>query len=448
MGPSAREVALNCLLAGERQGAWSDGYLRNAIRKAGLPGRDAALCTRLAFGVLQNRMLLDWHIDRLSSVPTERMEPAVLDCLRLGAYQVLFLDRVPIHAAVNESVALAKKYSRNPRASGLVNAVLRALDRAGEGGLPQPEDLSVRYSHPDWLVKEFSGVLPPDEVEALLAADNAQPPTQAQVNTLKASPAAVAEELTKAGVAVTPHPWLKDCLELEGTGNMEQLPAFQEGRFYVQDAAARLAVLASGAEPGMEVLDACAAPGGKSFAVAIQMENRGKILSCDLHPHKEKLIRDGAKRLGITGLSACVMDGRRFDPTLENRFALVIADVPCSGLGIIRKKPDIRYKEPAQLEGLPAIQRDILSNVSRYVRPGGVLLYATCTLLRRENEDVVTWFTGHNREFTLEPFSLPGPVGQTGGMTTLWPHRHGTDGFFIAKLRRSAGEGGDRATQP
>lgn len=438
MGASAREVALNCLLAGEKQGAWSDGYLRNAIRKAELSGRDAALCTRLSFGVLQNRMLLDWHIGRLSSMSVEKMEPAVLDCLRLGAYQLLFLDRVPVHAAVNEAVELAKKYSRNPRASALVNAVLRALDRAKEEDLPQPEELSVRYSHPDWLVKEFSHTVSPDELELLLAADNAQPPTQAQVNTLKTSAAALMEELSDAGVEASPHPWLPDCLELEGTGNMEQLPAFREGRFYVQDAAARLAVLASGAKPGLEVLDACAAPGGKSFAAAIQMEDRGSILSCDLHPHKQRLILDGARRLGITGITSSVMDGRRFDPALENRFDLVIADVPCSGLGIIRKKPDIRYKDPAPLEGLPAVQRDILSNVARYVRPGGTLLYATCTLLHRENEDVVTWFIDRNRSFMLDPFSLPGPIGQTEGMVTLWPHRHGTDGFFIAKLRRMA----------
>ena len=437
MGVSAREVALNCLLAGEKQGAWSDGYLRNAIRKAELNGRDAALCTRLTFGVLQNRMLLDWHIGRLSSTPPEKLESAVLDCLRLGAYQMLFLDRVPVHAAVNESVALAKKYSRNPRSSALVNAVLRSLDRAREAGLPQPRELSVRYSHPDWLVKDFSRTLPPEEVEALLAANNAQPPTQAQVNTLKTTQRALLEELVEAGVGVKPHPWLPDCLELEGTGNLETLPAFREGRFYIQDAAARLAVLASGAEPGMKVMDACAAPGGKSFAAAIQMEDRGSILSCDLHPHKRRLIEDGAKRLGLECVTAAVMDGRKFDPTLEAGFDLVITDVPCSGLGIIRKKPDIRYKDPAPLEGLPAVQRDILANASRYVRPGGTLLYATCTILPRENEDVVEWFLDKDKSFTLEPFILPDPMGKVEeGMLTLWSHRHGTDGFFIAKLRR------------
>lgn len=436
MAATAREVALNCLLAGERRGAWSDGYLRGAIRKAGLDRRDAALCTRLAFGVLQNRMLLDWHTARLSTISLDKLEAPVLNSLRLGLYQLLFLDRVPVHAAINESVALAKDHSRNPRSAALVNGILRNFDRQ-RAHLPQPEELFIRYSHPEWLVKEFSHTLSAEELEALLEADNSQPPTQIQVNTGKATAEALGEELTGAGIAAAPHPWLPGCLELEGTGDLEELPAFREGRFYVQDAAARLAVLASGAEPGMRVLDVCAAPGGKSFAAAIQMGGRGSILACDLHPHKKKLIEDGARRLGLECITAVTMDGRSFDPELENRFDLVITDVPCSGLGIIRKKPDIRYKDPEPLKGLPTVQRAILDNASRYVRPGGILLYATCTLLSRENEDVVNWFLEKEKSFTLEPFALPGPVGCAGeGMLTLWPHRHGTDGFFIAKLRR------------
>ncbi len=436
MGVTAREVALSCLLAGEKQGAWSDGYLRNAIRKAALSGRDAGLCTRLTFGVLQNQMLLDWHIARLCDLPPERLTPAVQNCLRLGIYQMAFMDRVPVHAAVYESVALTKKYARNPRSAALVNAVLRAFDCARGDGLPQPGELWIRYSHPRWLVDAFSQRLPQSEVEELLKADNAQPLTQAQVNTLKTTPQALASELETVGITATAHPWLPDCLELEGTGNMEELAAFRDGRFYVQDAAARLAVLAAAPRPGMEVLDACAAPGGKSFAAMIAMECKGNILSCDIHPHKKKLIEAGARRLGLANISAAVMDGKRFEPDLEGRFDLVIADVPCSGLGIIRKKPDIRNKDPEALKGLPRVQREILSNVARYVKPGGVLLYATCTLLKAENEDVAEGFLAENRAFRPEPFDLPGPIGHTEGMITLWPHIHGTDGFFFAKLRR------------
>jgi len=441
MAATAREVALKCLLAGEKQGAWSDGYLRNSIRQAGLDRRDAALCTRLAFGVLQNRLLLDWHIARLSSVPTDKLEPAVLNCLRLGIYQMLCMDRVPPHAAVNESVELAKKYAHNPRSAGLVNAVLRAFERSKAEGLPQPEELSVRYSHPQWLVDEFSKALPPDEVEALLAADNAPVPTQAQVNPLKTTQEALIAELSQDGVTATPHPWLENCLELEDTGSLESLPAFREGRFYIQDAAARLAVLAAGPKPGMRVLDACAAPGGKSFAAAIAMENRGEVVSCDLHPHKIKLIREGAARLGLSCISASVMDARKFDPALEQSFDLVIADVPCSGLGVIRKKPDIRYRDPELLKNLPAIQLDILSNISQYVKPGGVLLYSTCTLLPQENQSVFEAFCKKNPGFHPISFARSGTFyGQNGQSCTLtlWPHKDKTDGFFIAKLQRSS----------
>ena len=437
MALSAREVALNCLIACEKQGAWSDGYLRNAIRQAGLDGRDAGLCTRLVFGVQQNRLLLDWYLTRFSSVKPEKMEPPVRGALRLGLYQLLFMDRIPVHAAVNESVALTRKRSRNPRSAALVNAVLRAVERARKVDLPQPEELSVRYSHPEWLVGELTGTVGPEEIEALLAADNGEPPIQAQVNTLKATVEEAAAELTAAGVTVSPHPWLPDCLDLEDTGNLEGLATFQNGTIYIQDAAARLAVLAAGPEPGMSVLDACAAPGGKSFAAAIAIGDSGFIFSCDIHPHKQALIEQGANRLGIRSITAAVMDAKTFDPELAGRFDLVIADVPCSGLGIIRKKPDIRYKDPEPLGGLPGVQRAILENVSRYVRPGGVLLYATCTLLRRENEAVVSWFLDKDTNFTLEPFTLPGPVGASEGMVTLWPHRHGTDGFFFAKLRRT-----------
>ena len=201
--------------------------------------------------------------------------------------------------------------------------------------------------------------------------------------------------------------------------------------------AIRLAVRTALPREGMQVLDACAAPGGKSFAAAMAMADRGEIRSYDIHPKKSRLIQEGAERLGLKSISAGTMDAKAFEPSFEKQFDLVMADVPCSGLGIIRKKPDIRYKDPEVLKGLPQVQAEILANVARNVRPGGALLYATCTLLRRENEGVVEQFLAKEKDFTLESFELPGPIGRTPGMLTLWPHRHGTDGFFMAKLRRS-----------
>ena len=436
---TAREAALRALVACEQQGAWSDGFLKKILRTAGLDSRDAALTTRLCFGVLQNRLLLDYYLGKLSTVKLEKMEPAVRNSLRLGAYQVLFLDRVPDHAAVSEAVDLARKGSKNPRSAGLVNGVLRSLVRQKDS-LEPPEDPAVRYSHPQWLADLFTRRLGREEAAALMAANNGEPPTCAQVNTTRATVEEVTDSLRAEGVEVQPHAWLPNCLLLSHTGSLEELTAFREGLFYIQDAAAKLAVLAADPREGMDVLDACAAPGGKSFAAAIAMWGEGKVVSCDIHPHKMDLIQAGAKRLGLDCITAEVLDGRECKEEFLDGFDLVLADVPCSGLGIVRKKPDIRYKDPKPLEGLPRVQKAILDNVCRYVRPGGVLLYATCTLLERENEDVVRAFLDKHKDFTLERFQLPGDFeGAREGMVTCWPHRHGTDGFFFAKLRRMRG---------
>lgn len=438
---TAREVALLTLDACERQGAWSDGYLKKTIRRANLDRRDAALATRICFGVLQNRMLIDYYLKGFSKIRLEKLEPKILCILRIALYQLLFLDKVPAHAAVYDAVAHAKHYSRNPRSSGLVNGILRSFLRE-KGNLPvvqgcdERETLSLRYSHPKWLVEYFCTELGITETEQLLQANNAQPPTTIQVNLLHTGTRALKEELEEEGIVVNAHPWLENCLLLTGSGDLEQLRAYQKGNFYVQDAASRLAVLAAGIEPGQQVLDCCGAPGGKSFAAAIQMNGKGSVIVCDIHPHKVQLIEAGRKRLGFTSMTAIEQNAREHVKDWENTFDVVLADVPCSGLGIIRKKPDIRFKDPTVLKGLPLVQSAILDNVCTYVKAGGVLLYSTCTLLKAENQNVIQMFLTEHPDFTLESFHLPGAIGQVEGMVTLWPHRHGTDGFFFAKLRR------------
>lgn len=430
---TAREAALRTLVACEKQDAWADAFLKRTLNEHNLDSRDAALATRLTFGVVQNRMLLDWYIDRFAK---GKLDLNVRAALRLGVYQILFLSRIPVSAAVNESVKLTRKFCKNPSAAGLVNAVLRNIERS-RAALTPPADLSVRYSHPQWLVDLFVERLGEADAEALLACHNSDVPTMAQVNTCRTDTDTLLETLTAAGIDAQRHPWLKDCLTLQGTGNLERLESFRNGEFYIQDAAACLAAQAADARPGMRVLDVCAAPGGKSFAAAIGMENQGEIFSCDIHPHKQKLIEAGAQRLGLDCIRAMTQNAKERVEEWEGAYDLVIADVPCSGLGIIRKKPDIRYKNPAPLAGLPAIQKEILDNVCAYVKPGGVLIYSTCTLLERENETVVREFLKEHAEFTPETLNLPGPVGQAeAGYVTLWPHIHGTDGFFIAKLRR------------
>mgnify|MGYP001114099999 FL=1 len=436
---SARETAVLTLAACERQGAWSDVHLKRSIREQGLDRRDAALCARLCYGVLQNKLLLDWRLAQVCSMKLEKLEVKVLCNLRVAAYQLLFLDRIPPSAAVNEAVELAKRHSRSPRAAGMVNGMLRALLRQGKTVEIEEADkvkrLSVLHSHPRWLVEEFIALLGWEGARALLEADNCQPPTTAQVNTLRTTREKLAEELRSTGAQAEPHPWLEDCLLLTGTGDLERLDSFRRGEFYVQDAASRLAVLAAGLMPGQRVLDCCAAPGGKSFAAAIGMENRGELISCDIHPHKVKLLEAGRDRLGLSMITPTLQNAAQPQKDWVKGFDAVLTDVPCSGLGIIRKKPDIRYKDPRPLGELPRVQRGILDNCAQYVRPGGVLLYSTCTVLPRENGDVVDGFLADHPEFVPEPFQLP-QLGEQPGRITFWPHIHGTDGFFAAKLRK------------
>ncbi len=434
---SARRSALRVLDACRKNGAWADAALSAELRRENLDAADAALASRIVYGVLQNRMLLDHYIGAYCTQRIDHLQQPLPDILRIGAYQMLFLDKIPDSAAVSESVELAKAAKRGA-AAGLVNAVLRNLSRnkAQLPALPTApvERLCVETSHPRWLVERAASILGLEEAGAFLRANNEIAPISVQVNPLKTTTDALARELSGAGISVKPHPWAPDCLELGGVGDLTTLPAFYRGEFIVQDAAARLTSLAAGAAPEIRMLDVCAAPGGKSFSDAFAMRDSGRIVACDLHENKLKRIRDGAARLGLTRIETAAADGRVFRPEWENAFDVVLCDVPCSGLGIIRKKPDIRYKEPDGFAGLPAIQGAILANASRYVRPGGVLVYSTCTILPEENEDVTDAFLRQNGAFSYEAFDLP--RGSAADRLTLWPQRDGTDGFYIAKMRK------------
>ena len=435
----ARETALNALIACRKAGAWSNSVLKEYIVRDRLDTREAALASRLCYGVLQNRGKLDFYLAQLLTGKLKSLHPAVHDILHLGLYQMYEMDKIPVSAAVNESVALAKKYCPKVHsAPALVNGVLRNADRSKDQ-LQQPETLSDRYSHPQKLVDLFRAYVGEERLEAMLQANNAVAPTVVQVNTLLTTAQELMEMLQAQGIQAQLHSWLSDCLVLTNVGDLEKLESFQKGLFYVQDAAARLSVLCAQLPENAQVLDCCAAPGGKSFAAAISMKNTGTIRSCDIHPHKIELIQKGAARLGLTCITAQVHDASVFDPELEGKLDAVIADVPCSGYGIIRKKPDIRYKDPDTMQDLPALQLQILSTQARYVRPGGVLLYSTCTLVRKENEGVVQRFLKNNPQFETELLPLPAVFPQnTTGMLTLVPGEYDTDGFFICRLRRKA----------
>lgn len=438
---SARDTALRVLSAGRTASAWADASLKAQLQRDGLSGAEAALATRMVYGVLQNRALLDFYLGAYCTQKVGHLQPPLADILRLGAYQILFLNKVPDRAAVNESVELAKRNKRG-QAAGLVNAVLRkvSLNKDTLPPIPRRDEaqyLSVRYSHPKWLVKRLLTLLGREEAEAFLAADNGIVPLTVQVNTLKTTAEDLAAELTAAGVTAAPHPWVPDCLELTGSGDLTALEAFQTGKFFVQDPAAKLVSLISAPKKGQRVIDVCAAPGGKSFGAAIAMEDRGEVLACDLHENKLSRIEAGAARLGLKSIWDFAADGTVFRPEWAESADVVLVDAPCSGLGIIRKKPDIRYKSPDDLFTLTVAQSTILENAARYVKPGGTLIYSTCTILPEENGQVVDGFLSGHPEFSRETFTLPAPMGEQPGELTLWPHRHGTDGFYICRLRRN-----------
>lgn len=414
----ARQAALTALEKFRRNDAWSDTALDAAIGKLQLDRRDAALASHICFGVLQNMALLDFYIDEFSSIKTKRLEPKVLDILRISAYQIIFLDRIPPSAAVNEGVRLCKKHS--PRAQGLVNAVLRRISE-NNNKLPEPnsnntpEYLALKFSHPLWIVNELIDALGEIDAAAELQRNNAPAPICAQVNTLKT---------TAASLNHSAHTSLADCVILDGAGEISALPEFKSGEIYIQDAAAKLAVLSANPQKGQCVLDLCAAPGGKSFAAAILMQNEGKILSCDIHNNKLKRVELGASRLGISIIETRCMDARIPDKELIGVFNVVIADVPCSGLGVIRKKPEIRYKSETEISGLPPIQLQILLGAAKCVKPGGTVVYSTCTWRKQENEYVIADFLSKNPDFELIE------------MQTLWTYRDETDGFFICCLKK------------
>lgn len=431
----ARQAAVFALERVRRDGAWSSA-LGDAMRiKFGLDPRSLALAESICLGVMQNTALLDYYID-LYSKSSSKIEPKVRDIMRSGAYQLLFMDKIPASAAVNESVALCKKLGYS-RATGFCNAVLRKLaadkvqlpDIPGEGAA---EYLSVKYSHPLWLVQYIISRRGYDSAKAFFAANNMIPDTCLQVNTLKTSTQELLARLKASGTECSEHPWLPDCII--ATGRISTMAGFDEGLFYVQDPAARCAVLAADLKPGMDVLDACAAPGGKSFAAAIAMKNKGRIDSCDLHDKKIGLIKDGAQRLGIDIINAFPHDARA---RLDRLYDAVICDVPCSGYGVIRKKPEIRYRPQTDCTAMPPIQTAILKNTSKYVKSGGLVIYSTCTVMQEENEGVVRQFLYDHPEFSAESFTLPNGETADKGYITFWPDIHGTDGFFVCKLRRN-----------
>jgi len=419
--------------------AFADRVLAHRL-SAHHDARDRAFATQLVYGTLAWQGRLDYHLDRLLRTPRAELDPSVRAALRLGLYQVLFLDRVPSYAAVDSSVRLARR-ACGAGAAALVNAVLRRATATDDLTLPNAERdpigrLAVEWSHPRWLVARWADALG-SELPALLAACNARGGTTLRANALRTTPADLAGELSALGMEVRRGRWARTALRIaKGAGRLRNATAYREGRLAFQSEASQLVSELLAPPPGAHVLDVCAAPGGKTAHLAALLAGTGLVAAVDVRPGGAARIRDDCRRLHARPILAAAADARR--PPFARVFDAVLVDAPCSGLGTLRRHPEVRWRRtPADVARLAALQRDLTDAVASLVRPGGVLVYAVCTLLPEENEDVVTALRAAHPRFAVESAASYVPVDLVDGDGFLrtWPHRHDLDGFFAARLR-------------
>lgn len=437
-----RQIAYDSLLRVETEGAYSNIAIDKMLQASQLDKAQCAFTTAIFYGVLETKIQLDYAIQTYIKKKLSSLDIQVLTILRMGFYQLIYMDKVPDNAAVNECVKLVA-YARKASAKGLVNAVLRSFIRDGKQiQLPNKQEnevlyYSIKYACPQWLFLQWKTQYDLNTAIELAKASLNRPPLTVRVNTLKTTPDKLIGYLENRGVKAYKHAYLENCLVLEQTGSIDRLPQYRQGLFHVQDVASQICAEVLRAKPGDTVIDMCSAPGSKAFTIAQHMNNEGKIYAFDLYEHKCKLIEDNAKRLGIGIIQASIQDATQFNP-LQEKADCVLCDVPCSGLGIVRRKPEIKYKNEQDLADLPQIQFDILLNASKYVKKGGILVYSTCTTNVKENIEVVNRFLENNNLF--KPLQLSQNFGKIKGSNnfavTLFPHIHQCDGFFIAALRK------------
>jgi 16S rRNA (cytosine967-C5)-methyltransferase len=435
---TARAVAHEILLRVEETAAFADVVLAHRLAGAGLSPTDRGLATELVYGTLAWQGRLDHHLRQLLSRPDVELQPAVRAALRLGLYQLLFLDRIPAYAAVDGSVSLVSRPAR-----GLVNAVLRRAERLGRAGLVLPDAdadpvgaLAVEWSHPRWLVERWIAELGQDETARLLAANNRSPHVAIRPNRLRTTATELARELDAAGVSTRPGAHAADAIVVtDGAGRLRALPAHREGRFSYQSEASQLVAALVDVPVGATVLDACAAPGGKTLAIAERVGSGGLVMALDPQRAGLSRLRAQARRLGVTAIATAAADVRR--PPTTRRFDAVLVDAPCSGLGTLRRHPELRWRrQPADVPRLATLQREILAGVVSLVRPGGLLVYAVCTRTRDETTDVIERLLAEHPRFVVEPAALP-CIDADGHLRTA-PHTHDVDGFFATRLRARA----------
>lgn len=431
----ARAIAHDVLVRVASTDAFADVLLSHRLATARVPPADRALATELVYGTLTWQARLDHHLSELVRQPLASLDPPVREALRLGLFQLLFLDRVPAYAAVDTSVRLAGR-----RGGGLVNAVLRRAARIGRGGFTLPDAagdplgrLAIEWSHPRWLVERWTAELGPTDAARLLEANDRPPRVALRVNPRATTPAALAAELDRAGVRTEPGRFAPEALVVcEGAGHLRALPAYRRGAFAFQGEASQLVSALLDPAPDAVVLDACAAPGGKTTAMAERLRDGGRVVALDPHRAGLERLRREARRLGLASIDVAAGDARR--PPFALPFDAVLVDAPCSGLGTLRRHPDLKWhRRPDDIPRLAALQRDVLAGVAPFVRPGGVLVYAVCTRTDDETTAVVDWILAAHPRFAVERIDVP-CVDADGFLRTA-PHTHGLDGFFAARLR-------------
>lgn len=445
--PSAnpRHAAFDTLQRIGKQDGFADRLIDSELASGVLAGPDRGLFAELVFGVLRRQGTLDHILAQLLEKPLKELDAQALVILRIGLYQLTCLDRIPESAAVNESVNLAKQLA--PRTSGLVNAVLRNyLRRRDSITFPDPlvspaASIATRHSHPEWLVEHWISQLGAEEANRLAEASSQQPPLTIRVNTLRTTRTELLHEFEKQGVEATTCRFSHDGIVIAGRHAIINLPGFEAGLFAVQDEASQLAGYLLGAEPGQSVWDACAAPGGKACHIAQQMNDKGQLIATDISRSKLTIVKENTRRLGINCLSTAVADLHRVDTLPDGPFDRILLDAPCSGLGVIRRNPEAKWRlNHGDLTRLAAVQKILLKNAATLLKPGGSLLYSTCSTSVEENEEVVEEFLLHHPDFMLENLNELFPAWnelfEFYGMFRTWPHRHGTDGFFAARIRR------------
>lgn len=431
-----RKLALDLLMKYEA----SETYINLSLSSHSadnLTAEERARLTALLYTTVERKLTYDYYISAISGRGLNEIDPYTKNILRLGLCQILEMNSVPDFAAVNESVKLA----RNKGEAGFVNALLRSAIRQKDC-LPLPREdknyrryLSVKYSFPLWIVKTLDKLYGREATEKLLISFNENKYTDLTVNTMKTTAEELRKSLAEVGIDTIPSLAPEYTVRIPGSVNPERLPGFSEGHFFVQDSACVISALALAPKAGERIVDVCSCPGGKSFVSAILMGDSGEIRSFDLHESKLSLIAEGVERLGLSSIDIDCVDATEGREELFGKMDKVICDAPCSGLGVLAKKPDLRYKSEESAEALPELQLRILSRSAKYLRVGGEMLYSTCTLRKEENEDVVEKFLECNPEFTKIDFNV-GNISSVDGMVTLTPHVHNTDGFFMAKLKK------------